>query len=108
MFLKYFTLSVAVILAAKVNALTKNPSQLRSKRYSNSEPCGTPTQSTSLVINGNDFQRGNWPWMVAMMEKTTSPPRFFCGSVLVAENKILTGKYQTVRQNNFFSFEAFS
>jgi secreted trypsin-like serine protease len=62
----------------------------RFKRNSNS--CGIPSQSTSLVIGGDEFPRGSWPWMVALMNRNITPPELFCGGILVSENKVLTGK----------------
>lgn len=56
------------------------------------DECGVPSQGTSLIIRGNDFQRGAWPWMVALMVKSSSPPKLFCGGVLVSATKVLTGK----------------
>lgn len=91
--LQILSIVAFVILFADADASPK----FRSKRASNSERCGTPSQSTSLVINGNDFQRGNWPWMVALMLKTTTTPRLFCGGVLVSANKVLTGEVQALQ-----------
>lgn len=58
----------------------------------NDANCGIPSQATSLIISGYGFQRGTWPWMVALLEKTTSPPKLFCGGVLVSTTKVLTGE----------------
>jgi hypothetical protein len=67
-----------------------NRSISRFKRNS-SHRCGIPSQTTSLVIGGSNFQRGSWPWMVALMQKTESTPKLFCGGVLISSTKILTG-----------------
>lgn len=80
-----------VISAASASVLSANDSSSRVKRGPN-DACGVPSQSTSLIIRGSDFQRGTWPWMVALLEKTVTPPRFFCGGVLVTSKKILTGE----------------
>jgi secreted trypsin-like serine protease len=66
-----------------------NRSLSRFKR--NSSQCGIPSQTTSLVIGGSNFQRGSWPWMVALMQKTEATPKLFCGGVLISSTKILTG-----------------
>lgn len=65
--------------------------QPRLKR-SESGPCGVPSQSTSLVVGGKEFTRGTWPWMVALMQKNSTPPKLFCGGVLVSANKVVTGE----------------
>lgn len=79
---------MAIFLFTVSSASSLN--QTRSKR--NNDVCGVPTQSSSLVVNGVDFQRGTWPWMVPLMDRTTSPPKLFCGGVLVTKTKVLTGE----------------
>lgn len=82
----FFIQSIFEISYAKINQTS-----LRFTRSVNQQ-CGVPTQSTSLVIGGNNFQRGTWPWMVALMQKETTPPKLFCGGVLVSTTKVLTGE----------------
>ena len=72
---------------------TVNSNNVTIKRVRrNNGACGIPSQSTSLIIWGNDFPQGAWPWMVALMQKKTSPPSYFCGGVLVSRTKVLTGE----------------
>lgn len=73
-----------------VGVLGVHSNQTRLMR--DNEVCGIPSQVTSLIVNGAYFDRGTWPWMVAVMERAVSPPKFFCGGVLVSLNKVLTGK----------------
>lgn len=63
----------------------------RSKRAGN-VACGIPSQSTSLIVGGSSYQRGAWPWLVALLQKNKSPPKLFCGAVLVSQTKVLTGE----------------
>lgn len=88
MLIKCFSIFLSIFACV----LSSSINQTRSKR--DSEVCGFPSQVTSLIIGGDNFQRGTWPWMVAMMERTVSPPKFFCGGVLVTKTKVLTGNYQ--------------
>lgn len=92
MFLRTSNFIFFVILFSGLNASPQN----QGERATNIERCGNPSQSTSLVINGNDFQRGTWPWMVALMLKTASAPKLFCGGVLVSSNKVLTGEIENI------------
>jgi secreted trypsin-like serine protease len=40
-----------------------------------------------------DFERGSYPWMVALMYiKDTKSPSFFCGGSLISKKHVLTGK----------------
>jgi Trypsin len=82
---------ILIVLSVTSSCLAINSTATRVKRQSH-VVCGVPSQSTSLVIRGNDFQRGTWPWMVALMRKTESPPKLFCGGVLVTTTKVLTGE----------------
>lgn len=89
---EFLSVLVALSVANESASALNKTSNLRLKRAN--EVCGVTSQSTSLIINGNDFQRGTWPWMVALMQKTTSPPKLFCGGVLVSRTKVLTGENQ--------------
>lgn len=88
-FLKF--LSVVLIFVTTETVTSSNTTQSRIKR-NNNQICGISSQATSLIIGGSDFQRGTWPWMVAIMKKTSSKPQFFCGGILISNTKLLTGK----------------
>lgn len=89
-FIKFLTALVVLLVNTEtVWGLNANPPKV--KRNVN-QSCGLPSQTTSLIIGGNDFQRGAWPWMVALMVKSTLSPKLFCGGVLVSSTKVLTGK----------------
>lgn len=96
MFIKCLTIFI-VLSITSFSVFGDNATHARIRR--NNDACGIPSQSTSLIIRGNDFQRGAWPWMVAIMQKTTSPPRLFCGGVLVSSTKVLTGELKSQECN---------
>jgi secreted trypsin-like serine protease len=75
-----------------ISSCTANNSTESRVRRQSQVVCGVPSQSTSLIIRGNDFQRGTWPWMVALMKKSEASPKLFCGGVLVTSTKVLTGE----------------
>lgn len=81
-------LPILLIFASEVLLTSANHRQKRE----NAPGCGIPSKATSLVIRGSDFQRGTWPWMVPLLSKVKSPPRLFCGGVLVSQTKVLTGE----------------
>lgn len=91
MIFKKFLSALVVLLVNTEIVWGSNASPSKVKRNDN-QSCGLPSQTTSLIIGGNDFQRGAWPWMVALMVKSTLPPKLFCGGVLVSSTKVLTGK----------------
>lgn len=55
--------------------------------------CGVPDSTISRIVEGENFKRGNWPWMVALMSRATAVNQFFCGGVLVSRTKILTAAH---------------
>ena len=52
-----------------------------------SSQCGVPSQSIGLIIKGNNFDRGKWPWMTAVMLKVDNKNKFICGGVLISRTK---------------------
>lgn len=88
MLMKYLPILFLLTFATEV-LLTSTSSRLKRE---NAPDCGIPSKITSLVISGSDFERGTWPWMVPLLAKTSSPPKLFCGGVLVSLTKVLTGE----------------
>lgn len=89
-----------LIILLKLNEEVVRGSKLgnsRSKRFAN-DACGVPSQTTSLIIRGDDFQRGAWPWLVALLQKAVSPPKLFCGAVLVSPKKVITGEFAVSKE----------
>lgn len=58
-----------------------------------STQCGVPSRSVGLIIKGNDFTRGKWPWMTALMLKENGTKKFICGGVLVSATKVVTAAH---------------
>lgn len=44
------------------------------------------------ISNGQDFEKGSWPWMVALMSLKESPAKIFCAGTLVSMGRVVTGK----------------
>lgn len=54
--------------------------------------CGVSSKKdVALIINGEEFAKGTWPWMVAMFKKTNAKEEFFCGGTMVSTDKVITG-----------------
>lgn len=58
-----------------------------------SSACGVPSSDIGLVIKGNDFNRGTWPWIVAVMTRKSGKTSFHCGGVLVSRTKVITAAH---------------
>jgi secreted trypsin-like serine protease len=55
--------------------------------------CEIPSVNRGYVINGSEFARGSYPWMVALMfVEDGEPPRYFCGGSLISTKHVLTGE----------------
>lgn len=54
--------------------------------------CGVPKHKTGLIVNGQSFSRGDYPWIVALVYTTTSPPSFFCGGTIISSTFVISGK----------------
>lgn len=89
-----FPLLVTFVCVTCQSLSSSNNTEFSYSRHkrSESDQCGIPSQTTGLVIGGEEFIRGQWPWMVALMQKNSTPPKLFCGGVLISSNKVLTGE----------------
>lgn len=57
-----------------------------------SSQCGIPAKSVSLIVKGDNFTHGKWPWMVALLQRSNGN-KFFCGAVLVSMTKTVTAAH---------------
>lgn len=56
------------------------------------ELCGRPENGVGLIVHGRDFDRGDFPWTVALLRaRNVGTPRFFCGATLVTLSHVVTG-----------------
>lgn len=63
----------------------------RSKR--NIETCGVPKVRVGMIIHGQSFERGAFPWIVALLHTGFNPYKFFCGGTLISKTFVISGKY---------------
>lgn len=54
--------------------------------------CGRPRRYSGLIIGGSNFTRGDFPWIVALMYKSMSSPKFICGGTIITTKHVITGK----------------
>jgi Trypsin len=74
------------------------------KRWTNEQECGTTLASVSLIIGGETFPRGEWPFAVAVFEIDENVTKFICGGTIISRNHILTGKKNKFQsKKNLFS-----
>jgi secreted trypsin-like serine protease len=56
----------------------------------NGQDCGRVRVTEGLVIGSEYAVRGQWPWLVPLLKNDSD--KFFCGSTIISENFLLTGK----------------
>lgn len=91
-------LLVAIILIESFVALTLATNQ-PVQRHKRQEPsCGVPSTQASLhlsrIFDGESFDKGAWPWMVALLNRKSTPPKFFCAGTLITNKKVVSGEFR--------------
>lgn len=61
----------------------------RSRR--NSDTCGVPKIKFGLIVQGEDFKRGSFPWVVALTNLDSRPPNFLCSGTIISRNFVISG-----------------
>lgn len=77
----------------------------RTKR--SSETCGVSKSRMGLIVHGQPFPRGAFPWIVALMFTETRPPTFFCAGTLISKTFVISGKLLYVFQSEDSAFSQF-
>lgn len=88
---------VALVLVESLMALTLVTNQPVQRHKRQELSCGVPRSEASFVsriFEGESFDRGVWPWMVALLNNKSTPPKFFCGGTLITNKKVVTGKFR--------------
>lgn len=79
-----------ICVFAAVAVVHGNAKSMRLRRSTHT--CGVPKRISGLIIRGQSFSRGSFPWIVALLYKQTEPPSFFCGGTLISSTFVLSGK----------------
>lgn len=54
--------------------------------------CGVPKIHFGMIVHGQNFRRGSFPWTVALMHTATKPAKFFCAGTLISETFVISGE----------------
>lgn len=74
--------------------ILNDASESRARR--DASKCAITMVRLGFVVNGHQFVRGKYPWMVALMLlKDSKPPIYFCGGSLVSSMHVLTGNFNS-------------
>lgn len=82
----FFILIAAFAVIVESSHSTKN----RTRREI--ESCGVPKVATGLIVRGQNFPRGSFPWMVALIYTGSSPPKIFCAGTLISKTFVISGE----------------
>lgn len=78
-----------------VHSFASTNSEMPFKRLRRSaDQCGRSEMTVGLVVGGQKFRRGDFPWIVALFfrENDTSH-QYFCGGTLISSLFVISGKY---------------
>lgn len=64
------------------------------------DTCGIPKINTGLIVHGQSFSRGNFPWIVALMYTKVQPPIFFCAGTIISPTFVTSGKRKNTNNHN--------
>lgn len=53
--------------------------------------CGTVKRMTALMKFGQSFQRGSFPWLVALFHLENNKSEFICGGTIISSSYVLSG-----------------
>nr|XP_034827617.1 serine protease gd-like isoform X2 [Maniola hyperantus] len=54
-----------------------------------------------LIVKGETFERGEWPWLVAIFKRKFSSLSYICAGTLVSERHVITAAHCMQRRNTF-------
>lgn len=61
------------------------------------ETCGVSKVNTGLIVRGQSFSRGSFPWIVALTYTKVQPPMFFCAGTIISPNFVVSGKKKKLK-----------
>lgn len=57
------------------------------------------TSPTKLIFHGDSYERGEWPWLVAIYKKKEDTVGFVCAGTLVSDRHVITGEAMEITKN---------
>ncbi|XP_050667416.1 serine protease gd-like [Leptidea sinapis] len=57
------------------------------------EECGLSSENVPLIYQGNSYQRGEWPWLVAIYKRRTNSLSYICSGTLVSNQHVITAAH---------------
>lgn len=54
--------------------------------------CGVSKGPSGFIVRGQKIERGDFPWIVALMRTDKGPASFFCGGTLISSSFVVSGR----------------
>lgn len=80
-----FTVIVVCVIMSESSLLTVN------RTLGNVKSCGASISKSGLIVHGENFPRGAFPWIVALMHTGFNPPTFICSGTLISKKIVISG-----------------
>lgn len=81
-----------VLIVIAFNAiLTKSTGTVIDRSPRSVDTCGVQKTQSGLIVRGQDFPRGTFPWIVTLMY-TETRPKFFCAGTLISKTFVISGR----------------
>lgn len=90
-------LKLLILIELFTVAITQ-PEDSRFKRHN--QACGvTENLTDTRILDGSDFLRGTWPWLVALqLQKSETIRKFRCAGTLITRTKVVTGWFFNLKK----------
>lgn len=88
--------NVVIVICLLVVSFATLTESSRTRR--NAVTCGVAKASTGLIVRGINIRRGEFPWLVAIMDKRTRPPKFLCAGTLISPAFVVSGSSLKLNQ----------
>ncbi|XP_038215084.1 serine protease gd-like [Zerene cesonia] len=82
-----------------------NPEPLNTQSSSQYDTCGVTSENVPLIFQGSSYQRGDWPWLVAIYRRRTSSLSYICSGTLVSDQHIITAAHCMQGKNSITSIK---
>ncbi|XP_045503356.1 serine protease gd-like isoform X1 [Colias croceus] len=83
-----------------------SPEPLNIETSSHYDKCGVTSENvTPLIFQGNTYERGDWPWLVAIYRKRTSSLSYICSGTLISDQHIVTAAHCMQGKNSITSIK---
>lgn len=82
-----------LIVIAILAIATESSASVISRFGRSTDNCGVPKIKTGLIVRGQSFPRGTFPWIVALLHTGFNPPKFFCAGTLISRTFVVSGNW---------------